>query len=99
MICRRSMDWFGKRYQNFNLEFGDFFDMKYRDLILHEATIIFINNYAFQSDLETLIKRDFIAALQNGTRVISNKPYVRLNKIGITDRQLSGKFDNNKITN
>ena len=84
---------FGRRYQDFNLEFGDFFDIKYRDLILREATIIFINNYAFQSDLETRIKREFIAELRNGTRIISNKPYVPLNKIRITDRQLSGKFD------
>ena len=89
------MDWFGRHHQNFTLEFGDFLDRKYRDLILHEATIIFINNYAFQSDLETRIKREFISELRNGTRVISTKPYVPLNKIGITDRQLSGNFINN----
>ena len=93
MISCRSMGLFGRRHQNFNLEFGDFFDMKYRDLILQEATIIFLNNYAFQSDLETRIKQEFIAELRNGTRIISNKPYVPLNKIRITDRQLSGKFD------
>ena len=83
------MSWFGKSYGSFKLEFGDFLDEKYRNLILHEATIIFINNYAFQSDLETRIKREFLSELRDGTRIISTKPYVPLNKDAITERQMN----------
>jgi len=41
-----------------------------------EATVIFINNYAFQSDLETRILRELLVELKHGTKIISTKPYV-----------------------
>jgi H3 lysine-79-specific histone-lysine N-methyltransferase len=85
------MAWFGCPYRPFELKQGDFLDEEHRRLITEEATIIFINNYAFQSNLETRIKRELLSDLKDGTRIISTKPYVPLNKQGaITDRQLNG---------
>jgi hypothetical protein len=86
------MNWFGLQYRPFTIEKGDFMDPKYRNLIIHEATVIFINNYAFKSDLETQIKREFLSELKDGTKIISTKPYVPINKNAITDRQMSGKY-------
>lgn len=86
------MAWYGKSCSPFELERGDFLDEKYRDIITQDATIIFINNYAFQSDLEMRIKMELLRELKDGTRIISTKPYVPLNKGAITDRQLNGMF-------
>uniref|UniRef100_A0A915MV22 Histone-lysine N-methyltransferase, H3 lysine-79 specific n=1 Tax=Meloidogyne javanica TaxID=6303 RepID=A0A915MV22_MELJA len=87
---KKLMNWFGRPFQPFELLHGDFLSTEYRKLITEEASIIFINNYAFQSDLETRIKRELLADLKDGTRIVSTKPYVPLNKQGaITDRQLN----------
>lgn len=78
------MNWFGMKYGNFELEHGDFLSPKYRELITQEATIIFINNYAFQSDLETRILRELLVELKHGTKIISTKPYVPVKgRVGI----------------
>lgn len=88
----RWTSWFGRISRPFELKHGNFLDHEYRKLITEEATIIFINNFAFQSDLETRIKRELLSDLKQGTRIISTKPYVPLNKQGaITDRQLNGE--------
>lgn len=91
IIIFRWMAWYGKYCSPFKLERGDFLNEKYRDIITQDATIIFINNYAFQSDLEMRIKMELLRELKDGTRIISTKPYVPLNKGAITDRQLNGK--------
>jgi hypothetical protein len=70
---------------------GDFLDPKYRTLITKEATIIFINNFAFTPELEARIKYELLLELQTGTKIISTKPYAPLNK-NMNDRQMSGKI-------
>lgn len=86
------MAFYGKAHSPFELHHGDFLDDKFRDLILNEATIIFINNYAFRSDLEARIKRELLSELKHGTRIVSSKPFVPPKKGAITDRQLNGSF-------
>uniref|UniRef100_A0A914GR04 Histone-lysine N-methyltransferase, H3 lysine-79 specific n=1 Tax=Globodera rostochiensis TaxID=31243 RepID=A0A914GR04_GLORO len=87
---KKWMNWFGRQFRPFQLKHGDFLNEEYRRLITEEATIIFVNNFAFQSDLELRIKRELLSDLKQGTRIISTKPYVPLNKQGaITDRQLN----------
>ncbi|KAI1730836.1 histone methylation protein DOT1 domain-containing protein [Ditylenchus destructor] len=86
---KKWMSWFGKKYQHFELHRGDFLDEKFRELISQEATIIFINNYAFTSDLETRIKLELLSELRDGVRIISTKPYVPVNKNSINDRQMN----------
>ncbi|CAD5206712.1 unnamed protein product [Bursaphelenchus okinawaensis] len=85
---RKLMKFFGKKVRPFSLERGNFLESNYRELITQDATIIFINNYAFQSDLEAKIKQNLLSELKNGTRIISTKPYGALNK-NITERQLN----------
>jgi hypothetical protein len=76
----------------FELERGDFLDLQYRDLITKEATIVFINNYAFTSHLEDAIKRDLLSEMKPGTRIISTKPYAPPNRTNITDRRMTGEL-------
>uniref|UniRef100_A0A158R4C6 Histone-lysine N-methyltransferase, H3 lysine-79 specific n=1 Tax=Syphacia muris TaxID=451379 RepID=A0A158R4C6_9BILA len=85
---RKWMKWYGKKFRPFELHHGDFLDMKYRDLIVKDATIIFINNYAFTAELETRIKREILAELKDGTRIISTKPYGQTNRT-LTDRHMN----------
>lgn len=95
------MKWFGKEHQPFELHHGDFMDDKFRPLIM-SATVLFINNYAFNSDLEERIKvaqeqlsfnkvqSEIIHNLNDGTRIVSTKPYARLGREATTDMDLSG---------
>jgi hypothetical protein len=53
-------------------------------------SIVFINNYAFTSDLESAIKRELLSEMKDGTRIVSTKPYGHPSK-PITDRQMNGK--------
>lgn len=82
------MRFYGKKIRPFNLYQGDFLDREFRNLITKEATIIFINNFAFQPDLESKIKYELLFEVQSGTRIISTKPYASL-KNSINDRQLN----------
>uniref|UniRef100_A0A1I7XFA0 Histone-lysine N-methyltransferase, H3 lysine-79 specific n=1 Tax=Heterorhabditis bacteriophora TaxID=37862 RepID=A0A1I7XFA0_HETBA len=84
----RWMRWWKKKYRPFMLERGDFLDNKFRDLITKEATIIFINNYAFTPDLETCIKRELLSECRDGTRIVSTKSYATGTK-EINDRLLN----------
>uniref|UniRef100_A0A914W9R5 Histone-lysine N-methyltransferase, H3 lysine-79 specific n=1 Tax=Plectus sambesii TaxID=2011161 RepID=A0A914W9R5_9BILA len=84
----RWMKWYGKKFRPFELHRDNFLDRKYRDLITKEATIVFINNYAFTSDLEAAIKRDLLSEMKDGTRIVSTKPYGNPSK-PITDRQMN----------
>jgi hypothetical protein len=84
---RKWMKWFGKKYRPFQLCAGNFLDSKYREQIM-EATVIFINNYAYQADLESRIKRELLCEMKDGTKIISTKPYAPLNR-DVTERQLN----------
>lgn len=84
------MRFYGKKMRQFSLERGDFLDPKYRELITKEATIIFINNFAFRPDLESKIKYELLFELQSGTKIISTKPYASLKAVQ-NDRQMNGK--------
>lgn len=88
----RLMRFYGKKVRPFALEFGNFLDEKYRNLILKEATIIFINNFAFKPELESKIKYNFLMEVQSGTKIISTKPYAPVKGTTINDRQANGKF-------
>ena len=57
---RKMMRWYGKIYNQFDLYDGDFLKKSYRDVKTNkevafdwrsEATIIFVNNYAFAESL------------------------------------------------
>ncbi|CAI4224594.1 unnamed protein product [Auanema sp. JU1783] len=85
---KRWMGWYKKKSRQFDLITGDFLDAEYRDLITKEATIVFINNYAFNPDLEQRIKRELLAEMKDGTRIISTKAYATGTK-EINDRLLS----------
>ncbi|CAD6184405.1 unnamed protein product [Caenorhabditis auriculariae] len=66
---------FGKSYSPFELHKGDFLDEKFNDLLTKEATVIFINNYAFVPQLESKIKTNVIMELADGVRIVSTKKY------------------------
>ncbi|VDK43913.1 unnamed protein product [Anisakis simplex] len=85
---KKWMKWYGKKFRPFELFEGDFLSEQFRDLITKEATIIFINNYAFTAMLENRIKRELLSELKDGTRIISTKPYGTPNR-SITNRQLN----------
>uniref|UniRef100_A0AC35TGM8 Histone-lysine N-methyltransferase, H3 lysine-79 specific n=1 Tax=Rhabditophanes sp. KR3021 TaxID=114890 RepID=A0AC35TGM8_9BILA len=84
---QKSMKWHSKKFREFRLEKGNFLDNKYRPLILEQATVLFINNYAFSSDLDFAIKQYIISELKQGTRIISTKPFAVTKEIN--DRTLS----------
>ena len=42
---------------------------------VQEATIVFVNNHAFNHDLEMRIKRELLEEMKVGTRIISTKAY------------------------
>ena len=81
------MRWFGKKYRPFQLHHGDFLEEKFRSIIQQDASILFINNYAFTADLEERIKNELFQDLKEGTKIISSKPYAIPNR-QITHRQL-----------
>ncbi|KAE9549868.1 hypothetical protein FO519_006921 [Halicephalobus sp. NKZ332] len=81
------MRWFGKKYRPFQLHHGDFLDEKFRSIIQQDASVLFINNYAFTADLEERIKNELFQDLKEGTKIISSKPYAIPNR-QITHRQL-----------
>lgn len=53
----RWLRWYGKKYQPFELHHDDFMKPEYRDLITNQATVIFINNYAFTADLNNRVSK------------------------------------------
>ncbi|CAJ0944142.1 unnamed protein product, partial [Mesorhabditis belari] len=84
------MRWHGKRVKNFDLYEGDFLDQKFRKLITEEATIIFINNFAFTADLDKKIKDEIIKNCLPGTKIISTKAYARNKSIAdLSERDLN----------
>lgn len=80
------MDWFGKAYTEFEIFHGDFFDQKF-DEIIKESTCLFINNFAFEPEVDHRLKLKFID-LKDGTRIISSKQFCPT-KSRVTERDLS----------
>ena len=80
------MKWHGKTYSPYMLEKGDFLDESNRTKI-NEASVIFVNNFAFGPNVDHKLKQKF-TSLKDGTRIISSKPYCPLN-FRLTSRNLS----------
>ncbi|CAJ0574011.1 unnamed protein product, partial [Mesorhabditis spiculigera] len=74
---RSLMKWHGKRVRDFKLIQGDFLAQDHLQLITEEATIIFINNFAFTADLDKKIKDAIIKNCAPGTKIISTKAYAK----------------------
>ena len=83
---RSWMKWHGKTYSPYMLEKGDFLDESNRTKIT-EASVIFVNNFAFGPNVDHKLKQKF-TSLKDGTRIISSKPYCPLN-FRLTSRNLS----------
>ena len=85
-LFRRWMKWHGKTFSLYHLEKGDFLSEENCSKI-GEASIIFVNNFAFGPTVDHKLKQRF-SALKDGTRIISSKPYCPLN-FRVTKRNLS----------
>ncbi|KAF1746662.1 hypothetical protein GCK72_023119 [Caenorhabditis remanei] len=72
---RNLMRHYGKEISPFELHRGSFLDETFRNLITKEATVIFINNFAFSVDLMASIMK-LLENLDNGVRVITSKKFV-----------------------
>ncbi|XP_052775072.1 serine-rich adhesin for platelets-like isoform X1 [Mya arenaria] len=83
---KRWMRWYGKRYTNFLLEKGDFLSDHTKERI-NNATVIFVNNFAFGPQVDHQLKLRF-ANMQEGAKIVSSKAFCPLN-FRITDRNLS----------
>ena len=62
---RKMMRWYGKIFNHYELYDGNFLDKTYRDVRTNkntefdwraDATIIFVNNYAFAEDLNLKVR-------------------------------------------
>lgn len=85
---KKWMGWYGKVYGDYKLMKGDFFDTAHREKITN-ATIVFVNNFAFGPTVDHMLKERF-ADLKDGARIVSSKSFCPLN-FRITDRNLSGE--------
>ena len=85
-LFRRWMKWHGKTFSPYRLEKGDFLLEDSRSKIA-EASVIFVNNFAFGPNVDHKLKQRF-SSLKDGTRIISSKPYCPLN-FRVTKRNLS----------
>lgn len=83
---RTWMKWYGKKYGDYKLIKGDFLTEEHREKI-NQATIVFVNNFAFGPTVDHQLKERF-ADLKDGTRIVSSKSFCPLN-FRITDRNLS----------
>ena len=85
-LFKRWMKWHGKTFSPYRLEKGDFLSEENRGKI-SEASVIFVNNFAFGPTVDHKLKQRF-SSLKDGTRIISSKPYCPLN-FRLTKRNLS----------
>ena len=85
-LFRRWMKWHGKTFSPYRLERGDFL-LEENRVKISEASVIFVNNFAFGPTVDHKLKQMF-SALKDGTRIISSKPYCPLN-FRLTKRNLS----------
>ncbi|KAJ3639303.1 hypothetical protein Zmor_002668 [Zophobas morio] len=83
---RTWMSWYGKKYGEYKLIRSDFLTEEHREKIA-EATIVFVNNFAFGPAVDHQLKERF-ADLKDGARIVSSKSFCPLN-FRITDRNLS----------
>ncbi|CAH0562233.1 unnamed protein product [Brassicogethes aeneus] len=83
---RTWMKWYGKKYGEYKLMRGDFLTEEHRERI-NQATIVFVNNFAFGPSVDHQLKERF-ADLKDGARIVSSKSFCPLN-FRITDRNLS----------
>ncbi|KAJ8950404.1 hypothetical protein NQ314_007944 [Rhamnusium bicolor] len=83
---RTWMQWYGKKYGDYKLLRGDFLTEEHREKI-NQATIVFVNNFAFGPSVDHQLKERF-ADLKDGARIVSSKSFCPLN-FRITDRNLS----------
>ncbi|VDD81218.1 unnamed protein product [Mesocestoides corti] len=86
---RRWMAFYGKKYQPYVLEQGDFLSDECTEKIV-SSTVIFANNFAFGPEVDHQLKLRF-ANLKEGAKVIASKAFCSLN-FRITDRKLDGKY-------
>lgn len=80
---KKIMKWYGYRHTNYDLFSGDFTKTEYKNTRTDkddsfnwktEATIIFVNNYAFSEDLNLKLRRVF-GEMNIGTQIISTKAF------------------------
>lgn len=83
---RTWMQWYGKKYGEYKLIRGDFLTEEHREKI-NQATIVFVNNFAFGPSVDHQLKERF-ADLKDGARIVSSRSFCPLN-FRITDRNLS----------
>eukprot|EP01136_Pigoraptor_vietnamica_P012744 Opistho-1_new@52998 len=80
---RRRMAWWGKSYGAFELRRGDFLSESVRPRIT-EASVLFVNNFAFGPELNHSIRQIF-PDLREGARIVSSLNFCPLN-FRITER-------------
>ncbi|KAK0181553.1 hypothetical protein PV327_003828 [Microctonus hyperodae] len=83
---RKWLNWYGKRCGEYRIVKGDFLADEHRESITN-ATIVFVNNFAFGPTVDHQLKERF-ADLRDGARIVSSKSFCPLN-FRITDRNLS----------
>lgn len=82
------MAWYGKQCGHYQLMKGDFLSEEHREKITN-ATIVFVNNYAFGPQVDHMLKQRF-ADLKDGARIVSSRSFCPLN-FRMSERNLSGK--------
>jgi len=80
------MSWYGKHYGQYQLLKGDFLSEDHREKITN-ATIVFVNNYAFGPQVDHMLKQRF-ADLKDGARIVSSRSFCPLN-FRMSERNLS----------
>ncbi|XP_071117637.1 histone-lysine N-methyltransferase, H3 lysine-79 specific-like isoform X7 [Haliotis cracherodii] len=83
---RKWTRWYGKKYSDYKLEKGDFLCEEMKDR-LNNATVIFVNNFAFGPQVDHQLKLRF-SNMKEGAKIVSSKAFCPLN-FRITDRNLS----------
>lgn len=82
------MSWYGKQCGEYKLIKGDFLSEEHREKIIN-ASIVFVNNYAFGPQVDHALKERF-ADLKDGARIVSSRSFCPLN-FRMSERNLSGK--------
>ncbi|XP_035277480.1 histone-lysine N-methyltransferase, H3 lysine-79 specific-like, partial [Anguilla anguilla] len=83
---KRWMKWYGKKHGEYTLERGDFLSEEWKDRIAN-ASVIFVNNFAFGPEVDHQLKERF-ANMKEGGKIVSSKPFAPLN-FRINSRNLS----------
>ncbi|XP_076081086.1 uncharacterized protein LOC143051984 isoform X3 [Mytilus galloprovincialis] len=83
---KKWMKWYGKKHGDFLIQKGDFLEEDVKEKI-NNATVIFVNNFAFGPQVDHQLKLRF-ANMKEGAKIVSSKAFCPLN-FRITDRNLS----------